>query len=129
MNIVSTSVYPGSNVVFLVFYQTLLSQVLGMIQSDTITVNSKESFAKLWIHETVRVFGDRMSDSQDISRLSSLVMIKVKSMGLDYATIDGALESVYLGAVSADHRRTSVLNDALTAFSQSYSATKSTTGE
>lgn len=50
-----------------------LSKVVqGMLQINLVDLESKESLVELWIHETYRVFRDRLVDQSDRDKFSKM---------------------------------------------------------
>jgi len=68
-----------------------LSKVFqGVLQADPKLVDTKESFVKIWAHETLRVFHDRLIDDQDRDWFKALIVTVVKEQyGLDFNKIRG----------------------------------------
>jgi dynein heavy chain len=52
----------------------------GMLMVDIKRMNSKEQLARLWVHETLRVFGDRLTNEEDHTWLRSLLKSKVEDL-------------------------------------------------
>ena len=63
-----------------------LSKVFqGVLQGDPKLVDNKESFVKIWAHECLRVFHDRLIDDQDREWFKALIVTTVKEQfGLDF---------------------------------------------
>jgi dynein heavy chain len=68
-----------------------LSKVFqGVLLGDPAFVKDKESFIRIWAHECLRVFHDRLIDDQDRNWFKELIQITVKEQfGADFNKIKG----------------------------------------
>ena len=53
--------------------------VQGMLQINLVNLESKETLVQLWIHETFRVFRDRLVDQSDRDKFSKMSSEKLES--------------------------------------------------
>jgi len=81
-----------------------LSKVFqGVLQGDANIIKEKEQFVRLWAHECLRVFHDRLIDDADRNWFKELVATTVKEQfNLDFAKIKG--EHANLGNNVVNHK-------------------------
>jgi dynein heavy chain len=74
-----------------------LSKVFqGVLMGDPNTLKDKEGFVKLWAHECMRVFSDRLVDESDRSRFSSILVQATKDcFNIDYQKIRGERDVLF----------------------------------
>jgi dynein heavy chain len=72
----------------------------GVYQANKNYYETRESVAKLWAHETLRVFSDRLNNDEDIATFATLVKEQVEQqLGLDYeehCTTDGIGDAIFV---------------------------------
>lgn len=73
-----------------------LSKVFqGILMGDANQIKEKDQFVRLWSHECMRVFHDRLIDDQDRQWFKTLIANTVKDLyGLDYMKIKGEHASI-----------------------------------
>ena len=59
----------------------------GMLMVDVKKMNSKEQLTRLWVHESKRVFADRLTCEEDHLWLKKLMHTKVTEFGMDYDAV------------------------------------------
>jgi dynein heavy chain len=62
--------------------------------------NNKESFIKLWIHETMRIFGDRLVEQEEKDFLNNLVN---KNLTINFGS-DLKIEEINMASEDEPHR-------------------------
>jgi len=74
-----------------------LSKVFqGVLMGDASRVKDKDSFIKLWSHELMRVFHDRLTDEPDRNWFKASIVSKVKeAFGVDFNKIKGERDLIY----------------------------------
>ena len=77
--------------------------VQGMLYADKNYIDTKDTIVRLWIHETYRVFGDRLVDFPDLERFGELVRsILDPYFGSKWDDLMGALTEKETGPVFVD---------------------------
>ncbi|CAM9110379.1 unnamed protein product, partial [Ectocarpus fasciculatus] len=76
-----------------------LSKVFqGVLQGDANSIKEKEGFVKLWSHECMRVFSDRLIDNTDRTWFKDLITEVCKSnFNLDFNKMRGENENIVYG--------------------------------
>jgi dynein heavy chain len=76
-----------------------LSKVFqGVLQGDAKEIGDKESFVKLWVHECMRVFSDRLIDEKDRSWFKDLVGICCKeNFNIEFKKLLGPNDNIVYG--------------------------------
>jgi len=76
-----------------------LSKVFqGVAQGNADKIKDKESFVRIWAHECLRVFADRLTDEPDRTWFQSMLAEKVKdNFGMEYTKVRGPHEVLLYG--------------------------------
>jgi dynein heavy chain len=95
-NTISASLLPTPAKSHYTFNLRDLSKVFqGVLQGDPNFVKEKEGVVRLWAHECLRVFHDRLIDDADRTWFKDLIATTVKDQfGLDWAKIKGQHASI-----------------------------------
>lgn len=80
----------------------------GMLMVDQKRMNTKEQLARLWVHENLRVFADRLTSEEDHQWLRSLIKSKVEGLfGMSWEMVvprDRLIYGDFVGSTQSDVR-------------------------
>jgi dynein heavy chain, axonemal len=98
-NTIATHLLPTPSKSHYTFNLRDLSKVFqGILMGDSKYIKDKESFIKLWSHELMRVFHDRLIDEIDRLWFKNLINSHVKEgFGIDFQKIKGLNEQLIYG--------------------------------
>ncbi|RYG70357.1 hypothetical protein EON64_00405, partial [archaeon] len=90
-NTISASLLPTPAKSHYTFNLRDLSKVFqGVLMGDVNTIKEKDSFIRLWTHECLRVFHDRLTDDPDRTWFKNLIGTTVKdAFSMDFSKIKG----------------------------------------